>query len=108
MCSRVPLGSRKFYKFSVVFWLRGLLANSPLVAFRDLLADPLPTPNWLRGFWMAPYKMFILIMKFEKYVNSFNKKIFIIDISTDYFSFKIILFQIITGKLPQIKKHWIK
>ena len=22
--------------------------------FRDLLADPLPPPNWLRGFWMDP------------------------------------------------------
>ena len=28
----------------------------PLVAFRDLLADPLPPPNWLRGFWMPHNK----------------------------------------------------
>ena len=37
----------------VAFWLIPL----PLVAFRDLLADPLPPPNWLRGFWMPPYGM---------------------------------------------------
>ena len=32
----------------------------PLVAFRGLLADPLPPPNWLRGSWMAPYKNYFV------------------------------------------------
>ena len=45
-----------FFEVFHLFWLRGLLENppSPLVAFRDLLADRLPPPNWLLGFWMAP------------------------------------------------------
>ena len=57
MCSRVPLKSGKFDKFSIIFGYVAFSKTppSPLVAFRDLLADPLPPPNWLRGFWMPPY-----------------------------------------------------
>ena len=56
MCSRVPLKSGKIDNFQsfLATWPFHKLPL-PLVAFRDLLADPLPSPNWLRGFWMPPY-----------------------------------------------------
>ena len=46
----------------VAFWQIPL---SPLVAIRDILADPLPPPNWLRGFWMPPYEYGVLQALFQ-------------------------------------------
>ena len=37
--------------------------SPPLAAFRDLLADPLPPPDWQRGFWMSP-SLEVLFIKF--------------------------------------------
>ena len=51
----------------MAFWQ--IPPSSPLVAFRDLLADPLPAPNWLRGFWMPPYETMRKLIKVKYYIK---------------------------------------
>ena len=52
MCPECHLKAETLMNFGyVAFWQPP--HPLPLVAFRVLLADPLP-PNWLRGFWMTP------------------------------------------------------
>ena len=62
---------QKFGQFSIIFatWPFGK-SPLPLVAFRDLLADPLPPPNYLGGFWMAS-KGIVNGFSFKK-INEYN------------------------------------